>query len=110
MGVLDLLFPKVCFGCGKEGVYLCPNCLDKERLNTQFCPMCLKPSNRGVTHRDCKDGSGPDGLICFWRYRGAVRKAILTMKYKFASDIAQELGKHLADAFKSNTVPIRGKK
>ncbi len=110
MGVLDILFPKVCFGCGKEGVYLCPDCLEKESLNSQFCPRCLRLSDKGITHRACRQDLGLDGLISFWRYRGAVRKAILTMKYKFASDIALELGEHLSGALKSRPNFIKGSK
>ena len=109
MGVLDILFPKACFGCGKEGVYLCPDCLEKERLSSQICPRCFKISIKGGTHSDCLEPLGLDGLITFWRYRGAVRRAILAMKYKFASDIARELGRRLAGALKSDKT-IKGKR
>lgn len=36
--LLDVLFPKVCVGCGKEGKYICDKCndLDVARLNTTY--------------------------------------------------------------------------
>lgn len=95
MGVLDILFPKVCFGCHKQGIYLCPDCLKKEEIVGQnYLP---------------KSTPYLDGLISLFRYRGGVRKAILALKYKFASDIAKELGVHAADVLKSRSFP-KGKK
>lgn len=95
MGVLDVLFPKVCFGCHKEGVYLCPDCLEKEKIVGQ------NYSQRDIPYLD--------GQISLFRYRGGVRKAILALKYKFASDIAKELGDHAARALRSVSV-VKGKK
>ena len=86
MGVLDLIFPKACFGCGKEGFYVCEDCLRKEAIVDQI-------HLRNTPHLD--------GLVCLFKYRGAVRKAILALKYKFASDITKELGVHAANAIKS---------
>ncbi len=89
MSVLDILFPKVCFGCGKEGVYLCEGCLKKEEILIQNYSLKSTPYL--------------DGLVTLFRYRGAVRKAILALKYKFASDIAGELGVHAAKVLKSRS-------
>ena len=86
MGVLDLIFPKACFGCKRGGVYLCKDCLRKEEIVDQI---------------HLRNTPYLDGLACPFKYRGAVRKAILALKYKFASDIAKELGVHAANAIKS---------
>ena len=95
MGILDVIFPKVCFGCHKEGVYLCGDCLEEERIVGQ---------NFSRRNTPCLDG-----LVTLFRYRGGVRKAILALKYKFASDIAKELGVHAATALKSRSF-VKGKK
>ena len=95
MSFLDVLFPKVCFGCGKEGVYLCPDCLQKEKIVNQ------NYSRRNTPYLD--------GQISLFRYRGGVRKAILALKYNFASDIAKELGGHVAKTLKSRDF-FKGKK
>ena len=42
---LDLIFPKICLSCSKEGTYLCDNCLEKIPLVEKFtCPNCEKIS------------------------------------------------------------------
>jgi len=55
--------------------------------------MCLRPA-------------GLNGLVSFWRYKGAVRKAIVAMKYKFAFDIAKELGQVLAEKLALTPNPL----
>ena len=64
MGVIDFIFPKKCLECGKEGKYICEDCIMKV---------------------------GPGGPNSIWRYQGVVRKAIIALKYKFATEIADEL-------------------
>jgi len=68
MGIFDLFFPKKCLGCKVEGGYLCSRCLNVARRGWQ----------RG------------NALVLF-RYQGVVKKAILTLKYKFVSDISERL-------------------
>lgn len=41
--LLELFFPKFCFGCHREGYYLCEDCLScLEILEWQYC-LCKKP-------------------------------------------------------------------
>jgi len=53
--------------------------------------MCGRPSVDGMTHAKCLKPLGLDGLICVWEYKGIVKKALKTIKYKFATDIANDL-------------------
>lgn len=69
MGILDLVYPKYCLECRQIGQYICSKCLF--RVSTVHI-------------------ISPDGYA-IWRYEGVIRKAILALKYKFASDIANEL-------------------
>jgi ComF family protein len=92
MGLLDFVFPKTCLGCDKEGVYICSDCLAKVRLAKPICPRCEKASIDGITHVKCARKYGLDGLISVWEYEGVVRKAILSLKYKYATGIATLLG------------------
>lgn len=39
-----------------------------------------------------------DGVTSIWRHEGAVRRAILALKYKFATEIVGELSKIASDA------------
>ena len=71
MGLLDLLFPKSCLECKKQGKYICDNCLSKVKVINQFDPISK--------------------TFSVFRYEGVIRKAIIKIKYNFAHDIAQEL-------------------
>ena len=91
MGLLDLIFPKTCLGCGKEGKYLCDDCLAKVRLAKPICPYCEKASIDGFSHTKCAKRLGLDGLTSIWEYEGVIRKAILSLKYKYSTEVGKEL-------------------
>jgi competence protein ComFC len=61
--LLDILFPKYCLGCGKEGLYICKEC----ELFMMDAP-----------------GGG-------WEYNGIVKKAIHKIKFEGQYDIVREL-------------------
>lgn len=92
MHILDLIFPKRCVGCGKFGGYFCAACRLKMRtvlLSETICPVCEKSAVAGITHPTCHTKYTVDGLTSFFHYRGAVGKAVKTLKYRFVSDIAE---------------------
>jgi ComF family protein len=66
--ILDLFFPKQCLECKKEGKYICKSCLEK-------VPVC----------------GWYNGNYSIFRYKGVIRKAIISLKYKFAYDLSNEL-------------------
>lgn len=68
MNLLDLIFPKKCLECGKDGKYICDVCIGKVSL------YGANGSNYSI-----------------FKYQGVIRKAIISLKYKFAYDIAEEL-------------------
>ena len=103
MGGLDLVFPKKCLNCGKEGKYVCENCLSKVKNSKAICPYCKEPSIYGMTHPKCSRVDGLDGLTSLFRYTGVVRKAILALKYKYATEIAKELSAYLMKELKGET-------
>lgn len=88
--LIDFLFPKRCLECGLSGSYICKNCLEKVRKGQK--------TNTNIT---------------LFRYEGVIRKAIIALKYKYATEITRELAdvccKRLRDlGFEGNTtlVPI----
>lgn len=87
MSILDIVFPKVCSGCGREGSYICDACQRKIILPEQICPMCCKPSLEGWTHTRCKKRSGMERLIVGLPYRGMVQQCLKKVKYKCAWEI-----------------------
>lgn len=66
--ILDFLFPKLCLECKKEGKYICDNCIEK-----------------------VLDGTFDKNNFAIFKYKGVIRKAIVSIKYKFATDIVDEL-------------------
>jgi len=73
--ILDLLFPKTCFGCGQVGSYFCPNCLAK------------------ITYHQPKYSSNPskEGTFSLFRYHRSIRQAIQSLKFQFVTDLTEEL-------------------
>lgn len=93
MKLLDLLFPPTCVLCKKSGSYICTNCLAKVSVAPTTCIGCGKSAVDGLTHAGCKRSYLLDSAMAIWRYEGVVRKALLSMKYRYASDIGAELAK-----------------
>lgn len=91
MNLLDLLFPKTCFGCGKFGNYLCKDCVEEIKQSDLVCPFCERPNLGGAVHLVCKRKFGLEGLWSLGIYQGLLRKAIQKLKYKWVSEIAKEL-------------------
>ena len=106
MGILDLVFPKECLDCNKEGVYICRNCISKVRFAKPICPECQKPSIDGFTHIKCQRKLGLNGLISVWNYEGIMRKAVLSLKYKYATDIADELSGYVLQVLKRKRILV----
>ncbi len=84
MVILDFFFPRKCLGCQTTGFYLCPQCAKKAEL---------------VPPRKKKN------YISIWKYKGNIRKAIISLKYKFASEIANELARYVIKDLKKRTFP-----
>lgn len=99
MNILDILFPKNCLECKKSGKYICSECLAKVERAKLICPVCKKYSFSGKTHSFCIHKHALNGMHSFYKYEGVVRKAILKLKYNFASDVAGEL----VDSLKMNS-------
>ena len=79
--ILDILFPKVCINCKKEGKYICDKCELFISENSLICPVCGNSNFTGETHFGCKGRYSLDGLISIWDYDGLVKKLIYKIKY-----------------------------
>jgi competence protein ComFC len=91
MSILDLVYPKNCLACKKAGSYICDSCLNKVTVAKRICPECGRFSYLGETHKSCQKRLGLDGNFSIWRYEGVLRNSIIALKYKFVSDLAEEL-------------------
>ena len=81
-GFLDILFPRFCFGCGKEGIYICKECDLFLTENNLICPICGESNYNGETHIDCSTKYTLDGLVSVWDYEGVIRRVIISIKGK----------------------------
>jgi len=104
MVFLDLLFPRNCLGCGRGGQYVCSFCISKLPKVDQLCPVCEKASIDGVTHVRCLKKLSIDGVYSLWPYQGVVRTSILKLKYKFATQIAEELSNFSFSVLKNTPI------
>jgi len=90
--ILNLLFPRRCVSCNKLGSYICTDCRkDIKYIEFPFCPVCRYPSLYGLTHPRCRGFNSLDGLFVSVHYSGPVKKAIHLMKYRYVSDLLDEL-------------------
>ena len=73
--ILDLLFPKTCFGCGQVGQYFCPKC------------------QQNIKYHSPKYSTHPpkEGRLSLLYFHGSVRRAIQSLKYEFTVDIINEM-------------------
>lgn len=111
--LLDLLFPKFCLGCQKEGVYLCEDCkatLDISEFNYCLCeknPLRLMPESKSGKCQRCQDKklSGlyfalPYNLPACRQEKSLTKKLIYQFKYKpYLKDLAKTLASVLIEHF-----------
>ena len=104
MSLLDLIFPKKCVNCKRFGDFLCADCFSKIRYNeSSQCPVCLKASIDGFTHRECKAEYSIDGVISAVVYSQVTRKMIRQFKYKpYVSGIAETIASIMNEGLAQN--------
>ncbi len=96
--LVDILFPKTCIGCGREGEYICQNCRVFFGEAPLICPVCQKPSFGGQKHEHCSSKHNLDGLVSVWEYEGAIKRMIHQIKYAWVTDVIPELLRISAEA------------
>jgi len=108
--VLDILYPKFCINCKKEGFYLCEDCLSLiEILDKQYCPFCFpaKTAIGGKTCLTCQKTHYLNGLYFACSYENpTIKKLIADFKYEpYMKDYAELLAffliSHLANLNKT---------
>ena len=105
---LDILFPRYCVGCGKEGSFICDSCLRSQPLiMPPVCPLCGRPQASGILCSDCIRWKAEiDGIRSPFRFEGVIQQAVYQLKYRNLRSIAPMLAGFLNDYTKIN--PIQG--
>ena len=104
---LDLLFPKSCVGCGKEGELICGRCQrSMVKLVPPICPKCGRPQASGVLCPACVGwDSRIDGIRSPFRFEGVARQAVHQLKYRNLRILAGPLGELMSDYLVTMPVP-----
>jgi ComF family protein len=104
---LDLLFPRWCIGCGREGDFLCPACLKSlPRISPPLCPRCGRPQSRDTLCPGCAGWQAEiDGIRSPFRFDGVIRQAIHELKYRNLRAVAGLFARLLNDYLTANPVP-----
>lgn len=89
-GVLDVLFPSTCMGCGKEGKYMCARCEGFVGEVALICPMCQQSSFGGERHHACRAMYGLEGLASVWEYEGLMKSLLHYVKYTGVTHAVEE--------------------
>ena len=98
--LLDLVFPRTCAGCGREGGYLCDECEDAiPRLEPPQCNVCSAPS-RAALCAWCRSANQPfNGITAPYRWTGVVQELVYSLKYRnvraSAPRLAELMSAHL---------------
>lgn len=104
---LDLLYPKWCVGCGKEGSFICSSCCQSlPRIMPPLCPRCGRPQASGILCSTCVSWlAAIDGIRSPFQFDGVMRKAIHQLKYRNLRAIAGPLAGLLSDCLTAYCMP-----
>ena len=101
----DLVFPKACLGCRREGQWLCAAC--RERINiaaADNCPICKRPDPNGSVCAACSGQSALEGLWVVAKYDDRlVQDLIKALKYGYVSELKNDFGRLIEKYFISRT-------
>ncbi|MBI2869563.1 MAG: ComF family protein [Chloroflexi bacterium] len=102
---VDLLFPKRCVACGKEGDYICRDCLKLLiPIEPPICPRCGRPSP-AVCPECAARPARIDGVRSPFRFEGVLREAVHQFKYRNLRSLAGCLAALLFDYLAANPLP-----
>jgi ComF family protein len=104
---LDLLFPRWCVGCGREGDFICASCQRSlPRIMPPLCPRCGQPQMNANLCPTCVGWPAYiDGIRAPFKFDGVIRQAIHEMKYNSLRTMAALLGGWLGDYLAANPLP-----
>ncbi|MBE9477640.1 MAG: ComF family protein, partial [Chloroflexi bacterium] len=104
---LDLLYPRWCVGCGKEGGFICSSCCQSLlRIMPPLCPRCGRPQASGILCSTCVSWlAAIDGIRSPFQFDGVMRKAIHQLKYRNLRAIAEPLAGLLSDCLTAHYMP-----
>jgi ComF family protein len=110
--LLDLLFPKMCQSCGKEGTFLCQECLQQVEIKKmQTCPICQRSATeKGKLCKHCArltENYPLNSILVSSDYQNPlVKKLIHQFKYRFAYELSDPLSEIMIRSFEKHDFTI----
>lgn len=80
--IIDILLPRFCVGCGREGLYICKDC---EIFLSEVDPRLRNSVSKHLETEFLSD------IISIWEYEGLMEKLIYKIKFDGCYDIIDEL-------------------
>lgn len=98
---LDILFPKQCLGCGREGFLICAQCSSGLGFVVPGCPVCSFRNGNGLVCASCRRWLDLRRLIAPFSYREKlVRELIHAYKYEGVRELASFMTDQVLDFLK----------
>ena len=105
-GLLDVLYPLECVGCGSSGGVICPSCAsDLPQLQPPFCRVCAAPGDFSLCSNCVATPRHFNGIRAPFLYADDIRRAILALKYGGIRAAANQLADLMSDYYRRNPLP-----
>ena len=103
--LLDIIFPRACAGCGREGGYLCNECEAAiPRLEPPQCSLCSAPSRTSLCPW-CKAANQPfNGITAPYQWTGIVKELVYSLKYRNVRASAPRLAELMSAHFMERSI------
>lgn len=90
---IESLLPSYCYGCRRQGTYLCQDCFEiTNSLPHPICPHCKTALGMGKLHNNCKKELKLNRLFSCADYSDLrINSLIKDLKYKHAFALAEPL-------------------
>jgi len=96
--IFNLILPKHCLNCKKEGDWICSSCYSLLNFEKQYCLSCKKENKNGYFCNQCKNKYFLDGVLIAGDYNNKIlAQLIKQLKYYHAEDISKILAQFLKD-------------
>jgi ComF family protein len=87
--IWNLIFPKKCINCKREGQYLCEDCLSLIEINPFNYCLCEKLERKNKCD-NCKN-KNLDRILSATSFKGIMREAIHKLKYSYLEELSVPL-------------------
>jgi len=103
---LNLLFPQFCVGCGRDGAFICLECVNKlPHIEPPVCLKCGIPIIENSFCDACANWAADiDGIRAPLRFEGIIRESVHQLKYQNLRAISATLAEMLREFLVVNPV------